>query len=134
MGSRSPAELLGTVPVAGDANLSEGEWLLVFSPGIGLGHHWRGPYKVINARRRTGARGFIVIAEVLGGIEPGEKGYLRTGKPQETQSTARGRSTRRGSRSPSCNSASSRWAEGSCAASSAASQRRARSTARGAYT
>jgi hypothetical protein len=96
VGSRNPAELLGTVPVAGDANLSEGEWLLVFSPGIGLGHHWRGPYKVINARRRTGAQGFIVIAEVLGGIEPGEKGHLRTGKPQETQSTAHGRSTRRG--------------------------------------
>ena len=56
------------MPVAGDANLSEGEWLLMFSPGIGLGHHWRGPYKVINARRWTGARGFIVIAEVLGGI------------------------------------------------------------------
>ena len=78
MGSRSPAELLGTVPLVGDANHSKGEWLLEFSPGSGLGHHRRGPYKVINARRRTGAPDFIVIAEVLGGIEPGEKGNLRT--------------------------------------------------------
>lgn len=67
-------------PATGDANPSEGEWLLVFSPGSGLGHHWRGPYKVINARRWTGRRpaGFITIAKVLGGVEPGEKGYLCT--------------------------------------------------------
>lgn len=132
VGSRSPAELLGTLPVAkgpehdlfemincataarewaslslgirgvhakqkydaalevynpitGDANPSVGEWLLVFDPDSGLGHNWRGPYKVLNVEMNDGRpTGFVTIAEVLGGIEPGEKGYPRTGKPMET--------------------------------------------------
>jgi transposase InsO family protein len=132
VGPRSPAELLGTMPVArseehdlfelinatvaarqwaalslgvrgvyakakydtalevynpstGDANPSVGEWLLVFRPDSGLGHHWHGPFKVLNVEAVGGRpTGFITIAEVLGGIEPGEPGYPRTGKPMET--------------------------------------------------
>jgi transposase InsO family protein len=72
-------------PATGDANPNVGEWLLVFDPDSGLGHNWRGPFKVLNVEQANGhPTGFITIAEVLGGIEPGEPGYPRTGKPMET--------------------------------------------------
>ena len=72
-------------PSTGAANPEVGEWILLHNPHRqGMDHWYTGPYVVLAVEHVRGTpTGFLTCAEVLGGLNPGDKGYPRVGSPVE---------------------------------------------------